>query len=79
MKKYIILTSEGNTEPPNSDYECNNHQVICWTTGKDVEEAKANFVNNPDNKSLIEDCGFDPDNWFLQQMAASFNINPFSS
>lgn len=77
MKKYIILTSEGSTAPPNEDYECNNHQVIGWTTGNDETEAKANFLANPNNKYLIEDCQFDPEEWTLQPLAASFNINPF--
>jgi hypothetical protein len=61
MKRYIIITSEGSTKAPNTDYEINNKQVIGIVENVNSEEEAI-------RKLVVEN------DWIID---AEFNVGEF--
>jgi hypothetical protein len=68
MNEYIFYTTEGFTQAPNGD-DIDNCQVLGIAQGKDNVEAEDNLLK--DNPWIIE-AGFDPSEFFVKQLAATY-------
>lgn len=66
MKKYIIITPEGNTIAPNSDYEVDNLQVLGIVEQvKNKDEAIIKLLKEND---WIIDAEFNPAEFILYEL-----------
>jgi len=52
VQHWIFINEQGVTLPPKDGDECENYQVLGFSTGADIEEAKANLLK--ENPHIIE-------------------------